>query len=191
MLRNLAVTGVVSVVMAVMALAFRSAAPSTAQPAMGEPGKQPASESPMDSQTLTSQVPLRGEQVGQTAAQPPASTQIGGGMMGGGQTAGGMMMCPCMQMMMQMMGSGTGEGMMGGQMNQPGATAQPFSNPRTKEQAQERAEQYLNSLGNPNLKVGELKETAASYEIEVVTKDDSLMNRLIIDKKTGELKSQY
>jgi len=120
------------------------------------------------------------------------STVQAGGMMGGASSpnAPGMMMCPCMQMMQQMMG---GSGMMG----QPPATGQtatadkPYSNPRTAEQARERAEEHLKSSANPNLEIGQVGETVASYEIQVVTQDGSLVNWIIIDKQSGRIRTLY
>jgi len=52
--------------------------------------------------------------------------------------------------------------------------AKAFSNPRTKDQAWQWAAEYLQSLGNPNLKVGRVNETVAAWEIQVVTESGSL-----------------
>ena len=98
---------------------------------------------------------------------------------------GVMKMCPCMQMMM-----GGMSGSMG-QANQQSPATKPFSNPRTTDQARQLAEDHLKSLGNPNLKVGEVNETIASYEIQVVNKDGSLANWIIIDKQSGQLRTLY
>jgi len=106
----------------------------------------------------------------------------------GAATTDDMMMCPCMKMMMRGM---TGQNMMGGQTRLPAATAKPFSNPRTKEQARQQAEDHLKSLGNPHLTVGKINETIASFEIQVVPPDGSLVNWIIIDKKNGQLKTLY
>jgi hypothetical protein len=38
---------------------------------------------------------------------------------------------------------------------------------------------------NPNLKVGEIKDKGTYFEGEIVTKDNSLVTRLTIDKNTG------
>jgi hypothetical protein len=38
---------------------------------------------------------------------------------------------------------------------------------------------------NPNLKVGEIKDKGTYFEGEIVTKDNSLVTRLSIDKNTG------
>jgi hypothetical protein len=38
---------------------------------------------------------------------------------------------------------------------------------------------------NPNLKVGEIKDKGNYFEGEIVTKDNSLVTRVSIDKKTG------
>ena len=64
---------------------------------------------------------------------------------------GKMKMCPCMEMMMGMSnGMGMNKGMTSGQANQPTAAAQTLSNPRTTDQARQRAEDHLKALGNPN-----------------------------------------
>lgn len=174
MLRNLGVTAVVSAIMGLTTLALRTAAPPANEPAMGG-GTSSAQADPMTGQALES---------------PPGSNQTAGGMTAGGQTPENMM-CPCMQMMMSMMQGGTTGGMMGGAGDQSDAAAQPFSNPRTEDQARQRAERYLQGLNNPNLQLGEINETAASYEVQIVTKDGSLVNWIIIEKQTGQLKTQY
>ncbi|MBW3597531.1 MAG: hypothetical protein KY475_09685 [Planctomycetes bacterium] len=196
MLRNLMVTGTAAVVMALMTLAYQSAAPPTAQPTMEDgaaagPEERPMPGSATSDPTASSPGLAMGGQTPQAAQSPSVAAAPGGGIMGGAPATGGMMMCPCMQMMM---GGGMGgmmnQGMSGGQAA-PSSAAPPISNPRTTEQARERAAQYLRSLGNPHLKVGDVEETAAAYEIDVTTQDDSLVNRLILDKQTGELKTQY
>lgn len=88
-----------------------------------------------------------------------------------------MAMCPCMRMMMDGM-SGTGTAT---------AAALPLAEPLTKAEASERAEHYLNSLGNPRLKTGKTDETIISYEVQVVTKEGSLVNWMIVDKQTGRI----
>lgn len=136
--------------------------------------------------------------------------QMGGNMMGGG----GMMDQRGMGNMMgggmmggSMMGAGQGGGMMQNMIDQchqmmghqhdttaqhhTGTTAQQPSEPLTKDQARERVERYLSSLGNPNLKVGNVGETDIAYEVEVVTKDNSLVNKVVVDKKIGQMRSQY
>lgn len=84
--------------------------------------------------------------------------------------------------MMGMMGSGYGCPMMGNQINQDlHATMAPIA----KEQAVTIVQDYVQSLGNPNLKLGRVKESDTGFEIEIVTKDDSLVVKILVDKRTG------
>ena len=50
---------------------------------------------------------------------------------------------------------------------------------------------YLNSNHNPNLKLGEIKDQGSSFEADLLTKDNSLVDRLIVDKDTGRMHSAY
>lgn len=92
-----------------------------------------------------------------------------------------MAMCPCMQMMMDRMSDGEA-GIAG---------ALPLSESLAKDEAGERAVHYLNSLGNPRLKTGQINETITSYEVQVVTREGSLVNWIIVDKQTGRIKLLY
>jgi hypothetical protein len=50
----------------------------------------------------------------------------------------------------------------------------------------------LNYIGrNPNLKVGKIEDKETKFEAEVLTKDDSLVTRLSIDKTTGWVRPLY
>lgn len=55
----------------------------------------------------------------------------------------------------------------------------------TKEEAGKSVEDYLYHYGNPNLKVGKIKEKDDYFEVEVVTKNNSLVEKIRLDKKTG------
>ena len=55
----------------------------------------------------------------------------------------------------------------------------------TKEKAKKSVEDYLFHYGNPNLKVGKVKEKDDYFEVEIVTKDNSLVEKLKVDRKTG------
>jgi len=61
----------------------------------------------------------------------------------------------------------------------------------TKEVVQNITRDYLNSVGNPNLKQGKIKETEHEFEVEIVTKDNSLVEKLFVDKHTGSVRSTY
>ncbi len=60
--------------------------------------------------------------------------------------------------------------------------------PLTKNDAQRVGEDYLLNWNNPNLKLGKIKETEHEFEIEIVTKDNSLVEKLLLDKHTGWLR---
>jgi hypothetical protein len=46
-------------------------------------------------------------------------------------------------------------------------------------------ENYLQSTRNPNLKLGKITEQDNAFEAEIVTKDGSLVDKLLVDKSTG------
>jgi len=50
---------------------------------------------------------------------------------------------------------------------------------------------YLQSRYNPNLKFGEIKDEGSFFEAELLTKDNSLVDKLIVDKDTGRIRSVY
>jgi hypothetical protein len=52
-------------------------------------------------------------------------------------------------------------------------------------------EDYLKSEHNPNLKLGKIKDEGSFFEADVVTRDNSLVDKLIVDKDTGHLRSIY
>ena len=73
---------------------------------------------------------------------------------------------------------------------------QPYSGPDrvenlTKDEAKNIARDYLMRLGNPNLKRGKIKETEHEFEVEIVTKDNSLVQKILIDKETGRMRPSY
>jgi hypothetical protein len=53
-------------------------------------------------------------------------------------------------------------------------------------------ENYLNSTRNPNLKLGKIKDEGSAFEVDIVTKSDgTLVDRLLVSKGTGRLRSAY
>lgn len=52
-------------------------------------------------------------------------------------------------------------------------------------------EDYLNARHNPNLKLGTIKDEGSSYEADLLTKDNSLVDKLLVDKDTGRIRSAY
>lgn len=82
------------------------------------------------------------------------------------------------------MGPGYGQGYGARQYRQP-------KTPIDKEEAKQMLEDYVRSTRNPNLKIGKLKEKEETFEAEIHTKDGSLVDKIIIDKKSGWMQSRY
>jgi len=115
---------------------------------------------------------------------PPQSGQGGGYGMGNGMMGGrgnGYGMGP------GMMGSGQGYGP---SQQYPYAQQQP-QKPIDKDQAKSMVENYLKSTGNPNLKLGDIKDAGQNFEADVVTKDNSLADKILVDKNTGWMRPAY
>jgi hypothetical protein len=94
-------------------------------------------------------------------------------------------------------GYGMGPGMMGpgygyGTPSEPYPYAgQQPQKPLDKVQAKAMVENYLKSTGNPNLKLGDIKDDGQYFEADIVTKDNSLVDKLLVDKDTGAMRSAY
>ena len=93
-------------------------------------------------------------------------------------------------------GYGMGPGMMGPGYgygpNEPNPYArQQPQKPLDKDQAKAMVENYLKSTGNPNLKLGDIKDEGQYFEADIVTKDNSLVDKLLVDKDTGAMRSAY
>jgi hypothetical protein len=63
--------------------------------------------------------------------------------------------------------------------------------PVHEQDAREILENYLSSSRNPNLKLGEIRDLGHAFEAEIVTKDDSLVDKILVDKRTGSMDSVY
>lgn len=84
-----------------------------------------------------------------------------------------------------MMGSGGMQGFAGQPCAAYGSGTLASGTEITKDSVASMANAYLARLGNPNLKLGEIKELDKAFEVSIVTKDNSLVNRYTVDKKTG------
>ena len=93
-----------------------------------------------------------------------------------------------------MMGPGYGYHMGPGMMGPGygyGPPCQQPQKPMTKKDAEALVQNYLKSTGNPNLKLGEIKDERSAYEVAIVTKDNSLVDKILVDKRTGWMRSVY
>lgn len=63
--------------------------------------------------------------------------------------------------------------------------------PLDEEQAKDMLENYLQSTRNPNLKLGKVEDKGDSFEAEIQTKDGSLVDKIIVYKNTGWMRSAY
>jgi hypothetical protein len=113
---------------------------------------------------------------------------MGPGMMGQGYGPG-YGMGPGMMRPGYGMGPGYGYGRQygpqyGRQYHQP-------QKPLDRNQAKQEVENYLGSMRNPNLKLGKIEEKGNNYQINIVTKDGSLVDRILVDKNTGWMRSAY
>jgi hypothetical protein len=114
---------------------------------------------------------------------------FGSGMMGGGSygmgPGGGQNMGPGS-------GQGTGPGMnFPGDARQYGPQNQQLQRPLDKNDARGMAENYLKSTKNPNLHLGKIEDKGDAFEANVLTKNNSLVDKILIDKNTGSMRSAY
>jgi hypothetical protein len=132
--------------------------------------------------------------IGLTLSVGEGKAQMGSGRMGSGYGMGS-----------GMMGSGTGQGTWGPregyQNNNPqdgyqsnpqnGSQYKGSQKPLGPKEARAILEDYLKSKRNPNLKLGKIKDDGYAFEAEIVTEDNSLVDRILVDKNTGGMRSAY
>jgi hypothetical protein len=123
--------------------------------------------------------------IGLTFSITEGEAQMGSGMMGPGYGMGS-----------GIMGSGTGQGMWGtreGYQNNPqnGSQYKEFQRPLGPREARAILEDYLKSKRNPNLKLGKIRDDGYAFEAEIVTKENSLVDKILVDKNTGGMRSAY
>ena len=81
---------------------------------------------------------------------------------------------------------GGGPGMMG-----PGSGYYRSGEPLTLDQAKTAVERYITYSRNPNIKLGQITEKDTYFEAEIVTKEGSLADKLMVGKQTGWIRSVY
>ena len=89
------------------------------------------------------------------------------------------------------MGPGMGPGMMGPGYPGYGPQYQQPQRPLEEKDAKGILENYLRSRRNPNLKLGKITERDNYFEAEILTKDNSLADKIIVDKYSGWMRSIY
>jgi hypothetical protein len=72
-----------------------------------------------------------------------------------------------------------------------GRQSQPPGKPLDANEAESMMKDYLNSTRNPNLKLGKINDEGRSFEAEILTKKDEIVDRVLIDKETGYMRSAY
>lgn len=108
---------------------------------------------------------------------------MGPGMMGRGYGMGPGMMHRGWGMGPQY-GPRYGPGYQGPQYQQP-------QEPMDEDDAKKLLENYLQSTRNPNLKLGKIEDKGDAFEAEIQTKEGSLVDKIIVDKRTGWMQSVY
>ena len=102
---------------------------------------------------------------------------MGGGMMGRGYGGYGMM--------------GPGFGYGPGPQNRYGRQYEQPMEPLDRDQVKQQVENYLKSTRNPNLKMGKIEEKGKDYEVDIKTRDGSLVDKILVNKDTGWMRSAY
>jgi hypothetical protein len=88
-------------------------------------------------------------------------------------------------------GYGMGPGMMGPGYGY-GPQYQEPGKPLEEKDAKAMVENYLQSIRNPNLKLGAIKDKGSQFEADIVTKkENSLVDKIYVDKNTGQMRSAY
>ena len=68
----------------------------------------------------------------------------------------------------------------------------PGWGPVTEEnQAEALVRDMLIESGNPNLKVGRVADKGPYFEVEIVTRSNALVDIMLVDKETGQMRSAY
>jgi len=115
---------------------------------------------------------------------------MGPGMMGRGDYGG--WYCPYHgQSMGPRGGYGMGPGMMGPGYQGYEPRYQQSPKPLEEKDVKAILESYLKSMRNPNLKLGKIKEKDSHFEVEILTKENSLVDKILVDKFTGWMRSIY
>lgn len=72
-----------------------------------------------------------------------------------------------------------------------GQRYQQSQKPLDESEAKSLMENYLKSTRNPNIELGDIEDKGNVFEAKIQTKDGSLVDKIIIDKMTGWIRSIY
>lgn len=109
------------------------------------------------------------------------------GMMDRGYGEGPGMMGP------GMMGPGWRSGMMNPYGPGPGDPQQPGRQmgPLEQKDAENIVESYIQATRNPNLKLGKIEDSGNAFRAQIVTRENSLVEEVLIDKDSGYMRPAY
>jgi len=117
---------------------------------------------------------------------------MGPSMMGPGYGMGPSMMSPGYGMGPGMTGSGWGMGMYPSRSDRDNPQQMGrHRGPLEETDAQEIVENYIQSTRNPNLKAGKIEDSGNAFKAQIVTKDNSLVEEVLIDKRSGYMRPAY
>jgi hypothetical protein len=103
-------------------------------------------------------------------------------------------------------GYGMGPGMMGPGMMDPGRGwgMNPYGadrddpqqtgrhkGPLEQKDAEKIVESYIQSTRNPNLKLGKIEDSGNAFRAQIVTRENSLVEEVLIDKESGYMRPAY
>jgi Spy/CpxP family protein refolding chaperone len=106
---------------------------------------------------------------------------MGPGMMGPGYGMGPGMMGP---------GWGRGENPYWSDRDNPQQSGRHMR-PLEEKDAEKIVANYIQSTRNPNLKAGKIEDSGNAFKAQIVTKDNSLVEEVLIDKRSGYMKPAY
>ncbi len=116
---------------------------------------------------------------------------MGPGIMGWGMMGPGMM-GPGYGMGPGMMGPGWGWGVNPyGPDRDEQLQSSRHMGPMEEKDAEEIVENYIRSTRNPNLKVGKIEDSENVFRAQIVTQDNSLVEEVLIDKRSGYMRPAY
>jgi hypothetical protein len=59
----------------------------------------------------------------------------------------------------------------------------------TEDEAETMFENYIKSTGNPDLRLGRIEDVGVSFKAEILNKDNSAADEILLNKKTGTMRS--